>query len=134
LLLASNVNGIKVDALTLISTYRYSYTFKVERGTILAFTAAKPFEIGIAARGFVDVNDGSKTDRVFVMDLPPANSDGPQWHLFTKSLDRYSGKNVTITFGADVVDGNATATWVSFAYAGIYAPGRALIKTKDASK
>jgi len=133
LLLRTNVNGTKLDSLTVLSTYRYSFSLKADRGTVLAFTAAKPFEIGIAARGFVDVNDGSKTDRVFVMDLPPANADGPQWHPFTKPLDRYAGKNVTITFGTDVVDGNATATWVSFAYAGIYTPERASRKTKNAS-
>lgn len=114
-------NGKPVNALTVLATYRYAYTVPVTRGTVLAFEAAKPGNIGIDAYGFVDVSARGKTERVFGATLPPADANGAHWTRFSIPLDRFAGTAATITFGTDVVGGNAIATWVSFADAGLYA-------------
>ena len=126
LVLPIPLNGAPTPTLTVLGTYRYAYHVKIGRGDVLAFEAAKPANIGIAAFAFVDVTDGRTTRRVFGADLPPADAEGPHWYAFHTSLDRYAGKAVTITFGDDVVDGNAIATWASFAHPAIYVPAKPL--------
>jgi hypothetical protein len=124
LVLPMAINGTAVPTLTVLGTYRYAYHVSIEHGDVLAFEAAKGANIGIAAFAFVDVTDGRATRRVFGADLQPADADGPHWHAFRASLDRYAGRAVTITFGADIVDGNGIATWASFAHAAIYAAAK----------
>ncbi|MFZ1123667.1 MAG: hypothetical protein WAN59_00820 [Candidatus Baltobacteraceae bacterium] len=106
--------------MTVLGTYRYTYVVPITRGATLEFSAAKPLSVGISALGFVDAAVNGKSVRLFAAELQPADSDGLHWHAVRVSLDRYAGKLVALTFGADVVQGNAIGTWVSFANAGIY--------------
>jgi hypothetical protein len=112
------------EALTVLASYRYSYKVNVEPGDVLAFQAGKPWNLGTDTLGFVEVEAGGKRDRLFSAALPPSGADGIRWTTATQPLHKYAGKQVTITFGTDAVQGNATAAWITFADAGIYRPNR----------
>jgi len=119
LVLPVKVGGVDTDALTVIGTYRYTYTLRVARGESLSFLAGKPWPTGIGALGFVDATAGATSTRLFSATLEPSDSSGIHWHPFRTSLDAFAGKTVDLTFGTDVVGGDATATWVCFAKAAI---------------
>jgi len=121
LVMSPVVDGVPTSALTVLASYRYSYRLVVPPSSILEFDAGKPYSIGTSTTGFVDIDAGGKRERLFQADLPPANADGTQWYKYSKPLGRYAGKNVVITFGADATNGDATAAWVEFVKAGLYA-------------
>jgi hypothetical protein len=120
LVLPVATNEGRQQALTVLASYTYSFSVGVQRGDVLAFEAGKPWNLGVDTQGFVQVDPGGKPERVFEAALPPAGANGVVWRTFTRSLDRYAGKTVTITFGASAIGGNAIAAWISFPYAGLY--------------
>jgi hypothetical protein len=101
--------------LTVVATYRYRFSnIPIAPHETLNFFSAAPYAIGKGSRAFVDVVNGAKTTRLYAEDLAPATPSGPIWSQHAVSLDSFSGKRISIVFGADVRDGDPTAAWAVF--------------------
>lgn len=109
------MRGLMTPTISIVSGFRYSFpNVRVRPHSDLVFYDAKPFSAGVSDRAFVDVTPlGESSARVFVDTLRPAAS-AISWKSHRISLRRFSGKTVTITFGADAL-GDATAAWAAFA-------------------
>ena len=105
-----------IDALTIVDTFRYRYPpARIEPGMALAFYAARPTKEGDPTRAFVTVTDGAKSIPVFDEKLPPAGQDGIAWKRHVIDLQRFAGRSVAFTFGADATE-DPSGAWAAFAY------------------
>jgi hypothetical protein len=108
--------GLSAPTLTLLSGFRYSFhEVYVPHDSVLRFAAAKPLTVGASTRGLIEVTDGSRTYRIFQHDFPPSASESLIWEYFSVSLAPFANRRVTISFGADTLEGNAAGAWVAFA-------------------
>lgn len=102
-----------VSALTVIATYRYTYTVSIADRQELAFYAERACNIGSPTRAFVTVKDGGKTTTIYDALLEPAVEF--KWHRQVIDLSLRAGRRVEISFGADSPNGDQSAAWIAFA-------------------
>jgi len=102
-----------VSSLTVIATYRYTYTVSIGDRQALAFYAARAYNIGSPTRAFVTVTAGGKTITIYDALLEPAAEFS--WRRQVIDLSRFAGRRVEISFGADSPNGDQSAAWIAFA-------------------
>jgi len=107
--------GGPIPSLTVLATYKYLFrNVTVEPAEAIVFRVADPYPIGVGVRAFVDVLLDGKKYRMYDELLSPAPASGPRWEQQNIDLRNFSGKSVSIVFGADVRENNPTAAWGAF--------------------
>lgn len=102
-----------VMTLTVVASYRYTYTVPVRAHEALAFYATRPYPNGSPTHAFVTVAARGRHDTVYDQMLQPLPTI--VWDKRIIDLSRYAGSNAQVTFGADAPT-DQNAAWIAFAY------------------
>ena len=106
------------STITVVSGYADRFdTLSIESGESLNLDVGMVFPAPYPARAVIQVDDGVASDRqVVALDLtPPRPGELLKFSPVEISLDRFAGKQVSVTFATQTPGPDATAHWIAFA-------------------